>query len=364
MGLVPDPATGRNRVTYALIFTACYSRYQFVWLTHRQTTEAVIEGCEAAWRFFGGVFRTVIPDNMGAIVDEADTLEPRLNQAFTEYAQARGFLIDPARVRHPKDKPKVERNVPYVRRSMFAGEGFVDRADAQRHAEGWCTTTAGLRVHGTTQARPAEVFAAEEQPHLLPAPAQPYDLPVYATAKVHRDHHIEVARSLYSVPGRLIGQRVQVRADRSMVRIFHHGQLVKVHPRQAPGRRATDPDDLPADKSIYALRDLARLQAMAAGHGPAVGAYAAALLDTPLPWTRMRAVYALLGLAKKWGADRVDAACASALAHEVVNVALIGRMLERGAEHVTVQPALPGTVIPTRFARDPSHFAVTREDAR
>jgi hypothetical protein len=79
----------------------------------------------------------------------------------------------------------------------------------------------------------------------------------------------------------------------------------------------------------------------------------------------MRAVYALLGLSKKWGAERADAACASALAHEVVNVGLIGRMLERGAEHVTAQPALPGTVIPARFARDPSHFAVApRQDAQ
>jgi transposase len=54
MGLVFDPATGRNRVVQALIFTACYSRHCFVWLTHRQTTEAVIAGCEAAWVFFGG----------------------------------------------------------------------------------------------------------------------------------------------------------------------------------------------------------------------------------------------------------------------------------------------------------------------
>jgi hypothetical protein len=53
---------------------------------------AVMEGCEAAWRFFGGVFRTVISDNMGAVVDHADPLEPRLNQAFVEYAQSRGFL--------------------------------------------------------------------------------------------------------------------------------------------------------------------------------------------------------------------------------------------------------------------------------
>jgi hypothetical protein len=71
---------------------------------------------------------------------------------------------------------------------------------------------------------------------------------------------------------------------------------------------------------------------MAAGHGPAVGAYATALLDHPLPWTKMRQVYALLGLVKKWGADRVDTACASALDHEVVNVSLIGRMLERGTD--------------------------------
>ncbi|HWW52942.1 MAG TPA: IS21 family transposase [Acidimicrobiales bacterium] len=364
MGLVPDPTTGRMRVVYALIFTACWSRHQFVWLTHRQTTEAVIEGCEAAWAFFGGVFRVVIPDNMGSIVDDADALEPRLNQAFVEYAQSRGLLIDPARVRHPKDKPRVERNVPFVRRSMFAGESFVDLADAQRHATQWCTTRAGLRVHGTTQARPAEVFAAEEQALLLPAPAEPYDLPVYAGAKVHRDHHIEVARALYSIPGRLIGARVDVRADRSLVRIFHRGQLIKVHPRQAPGHRSTDPADLPAEKTVYAMRDLTRLQAMAAGHGQAVGAYAAALLDNPLPWTKMRSVYALLGLVKKWGAERVDAACASALDHEVINVSLVGRMLERGIEHTTVQPALPGTVISARFARDPAHFAVSgRENA-
>jgi hypothetical protein len=359
MGLLFDPATGRNRVVHALIFTACFSRHCFVWLTFRQTTDAVIAGCEAAWRFFGGVFATVIPDNMSAIVDDADALEPRLNQAFVEYAQARGFVIDPARVRRPTDKPRVERTVPFVRRSFVAGETFIDLADGQRRAEEWCRVRAGLRVHGTTQARPVEVFAAEEQPRLLPAPVEPYDVPVYATAKVHRDHHIEVARSLYSVPGSLIGARVEVRADRLLVRIFHRGQLVKIHPRQQPGRRSTDPNDLPAEKTVYAMRDLDRLRRMAAAHGEAVGAYANALLDIPLPWTKMRQVYALLGLAKKWGPERVNAACASALDHEAVNIGLIGRMLERGTEHTTIQPSLPGTVITGRFAREPDHFALS-----
>ena len=362
MGLVFDPATGRNRVVQALIFTACFSRHCFVWLTHRETTAAVIAGCEAAWVFFGGVFATLIPDNLAAVVDGADPLEPRFNQAFVEYAQTRGFKIDPARVRSPQDKPRVERQVQFVRGSFFAGETFIDLADAQRRAEIWCRERAGLRVHGTTQQRPVEVFAATEQPRLLPAPTDVYDLPIYATAKVHRDHHIEIARSLYSVPGALIGARVEVRADRTLVRIFHRGQLVKVHPRQEPGRRSTDPEDLPSAKAAYAMRDLNRLRAMAAEHGPAIGAYANALLDIPLPWTKMRQVYALLGLVKKWGPERVSAACVSTLAHEQVNVGLIGRMLERGTEHTTIQPTLPGTVIAGRFARDPEHFTVTRPE--
>jgi hypothetical protein len=64
MGLVPDPASGRNRLSWALIFTACYSRHRYVWLSFRQTTEAVINGFEAAWAFFGGVFRVVVPENV------------------------------------------------------------------------------------------------------------------------------------------------------------------------------------------------------------------------------------------------------------------------------------------------------------
>ena len=135
MGFLVDAETGRRRVVQALIFTAAYSRHCFVWLSFTQTTEAVIDGFEAAWVFFGGVFATVIPDNLSAVVDRADPLAPRLNQAFIEYAQARGFRVDPARVRRPQDKPRVERTVPFVRNSFFSGETFIDLADAQRRAE-------------------------------------------------------------------------------------------------------------------------------------------------------------------------------------------------------------------------------------
>jgi hypothetical protein len=88
----------------------------------------------------------------------------------------------------------VERTVPFVRNSFFAGESFIDLPDAQRRAVIWCQQRAGMRIHGTIQARPAEVIALEEQPALRQAPQDRYDLPLYATVKVHRDHHLEVGK--------------------------------------------------------------------------------------------------------------------------------------------------------------------------
>ena len=76
----------------------------FVWLTFGQTTSDVIAGLDAAWSFFDGVFPILIPDNLSPVITKAEPTEPRINDTFLEYAQDRGFLIDAARVRHPKDK--------------------------------------------------------------------------------------------------------------------------------------------------------------------------------------------------------------------------------------------------------------------
>ncbi len=161
----------------------------------------MIAGFEAAWAFFGGVFKVVIPDNMAAIVDRAHPTEPRFNQAFAEYAQDRGFVIDPARVRRPTDKPRVERTVPFVRGSFFAGEDFVGLADAQRQAEAWCAGRAGQRIHRHHPVPPGRAVRPGGGAAAAARPGVPLRPAVYASPKVHRDHHIEVARALYSVPG-------------------------------------------------------------------------------------------------------------------------------------------------------------------
>jgi transposase len=359
MGVIVDPVTGRRRVTHALIFTAVHSRHMFVWLTFSQTLEAVIAGCEAAWAFFGGVFKVLIPDNMAAIVADADPVNPRFTVGWLDYVQHCGFATDTARVRSPKDKPRVERIVQYVRGNFFAGEQFIDLADAQNRVQTWCTSTAGQRIHGTIQARPAEVFAEHEQVALLTAPP-PYDVPIFKTCKVHHDYHIEIARALYSAPKDYMGQSLDVRADSALVKLFHRGQLVKVHPRQRPGGRWTDPDDLPTEKVGYAMRDLDRLVAAARKHGPDVGIYAERLLDDPLPWTRMRQVYRLLGLARRYGDDPVNTACGRALLVDVVSVTKIASMLEKAAENAPVPAPRPATVAAARFARDPGEYATSR----
>jgi hypothetical protein len=156
---------------------------------------------------------------------------------------------------------------------------------------------------------------------------------------------------------------VEVRADRQVGRVSYRGAVIKVHPRTRPGGRVTDPADLPSERTVYALRDLNALQRMAAKEGPAIGAYAAAVLDHPLPWTKMRQVYALLGLVKRWGPGPVEAACGRALEAEAVSVALIGRMIERATETAAADTAAwPAPAAPARFSRDAEHFATKRPE--
>jgi transposase len=355
LGLVADGE--KMRVCQGLIFTACFSRHQFVWPTFRQTTDEVIRGFEAAWNYFGGVFPVVIPDNMKSIVIQAENTAPRFNDVFIEYAGFRDFSIDAARVRTPTDKPRVERVVQYTQKNFFAGETFADLSDVRARAETWCTERAGMRIHGTTQCRPIESFRLEERPLLLPMTSKPFDIPKWSDHSVHRDFHVVVGKAIYSVPYQLVGRTVKARSDSKLVRLYLNGELIKVHPRKDSGGCSTDPSDMPKGKEIYATRDIGRLQHLASSHGEAIGTYVSALLDTPLPWTKMRQVYRLLGLVKKWGPVRVEEACRRALDAEAVDVNLVSRMIERARESTEPDSRPEPVVIQGRFQRDPSEFS-------
>jgi transposase len=358
MGLLMDPESGRKRTLWALVVTLVFSRYQFVWPTFLQTTAVVCEGLDRAWMFFRGIAATLIPDNTKAMINDPDVLTPTLVASFLDYVQARGIFVDPARVRSPKDKPRVENQVSFVRESWFDGETFTSLGHARESAEHWCREIAGTRVHGTTRAVPREVFESIERATMQPPPDALYDVPIYVEkAKVHPDHHIQVAQALYSVPNRYLRKHVRVRADRKLVKIYFGTELIKMHERQPPGGRSTDPSDYPSGKSIYATRDVDALLAKAKDRGVHIGIYAERLLGGPLPWNKMRQAYALISLCDKYGDGRVEAICQSALAFDVVSVTRVAKMLKSAAK--PTRPEAAGNVVQLplpRFVRPTEHF--------
>jgi transposase len=349
---------GKRRRTRAWIFTAVLSRHRFVWPCLRETTASAIEACEAAWEFFGGVFKTLIPDNTKAIVQTANPLAPLINITFLEYAQKRGFVVDTTRARSPKDKARVERSVQTVRDDCFGGEHICDVEQGRAHARSWCLREYGMRRHTRTQRLPLEHFDAEERPVLLPAPTDPYDVPIWCDPKVARDHFAQVAKALYSLPTRFIGKTLRARADRSLVRFYDGHALVKTHPRKPPGDRSTDTHDFPVEKTAYAMRDVAFLEREAFKHGDTVGRFAKALLDSPLPWTRMRRVYALLGLARRYGDQRLGETCAVALDADMLDVDRLARMLKLGSSTPATAPAEPRVIPLSRYLRPATQYAL------
>ena len=356
LGILVEPASGKRRVVWALVVVLPYSRHSFVWPLYQQTLEAVVEGLEASWRFFGGVTKRLILDNFPAAVAGPDPLTPRPTRGFLEYSQARGFLIDPARVRHPKDKPHVERQIQYVRERFWKGGSFHDLADARRQAERWSREVAGQRVHGTTRQLPAVVFQDQEHQHLLAAPTEPYDLPRWSSVTVHPDHHIAFLQALYSVPATSCpaGTKLEVRGDRDLVKLYLRGELVKTHPRMPRGSRHTDQADYPQELTGYTTRAPDHLRARASALGEQIGTFATQLLSSDLPWAKLRQGQKLLKLADRYGTDRLEAACRRALAFELLDVRRVERILVQALD----REGLPSPPVDERLRPLPgSRFA-------
>lgn len=350
---------GQRRRFRAFIFTAVHSRHRFVYPSLRETTADSIAACEAAWRFFGGVFAVVIIDNTKAIVNRADPLGALLVPAFLEYAQARGFVVDTARVRHPKDKARVERNVQDVREDCFRGERLATITEARTRAITWCRNEIGMRKHTRTGRMPLEHFEAVERAQLLPLPTDLYDVPEFCTPKVAPDQFAQVKKALYAMPRELRGKTLLARADSQTVRFYLGAKLVKVCPRVAPGQRYFTAEDFPAEQTACAQRDVAFLVKKAQSHGPEVGRFGEKLLAGPLPWTRMRRLYALLGLCRRYGDERVNTMCGVALAEEMHDVRRLQRMLERAVLPQLSRPGSGGQVIAlARYVRDPKQYAL------
>jgi transposase len=331
LGMWLDPATGRRRTVWAFVMVLACSRHMFVRPTvamdQREWTAAHVE----AFAFFGGVPARLVPDNLKTGVDKPDLYDPKINRSYAELAAHYGTLIDPARAFKPKDKPQVERPMPYVRDSFWRGRDFTSLPQMRAAALVWCTDVAGTRAcRPLDGAAPAAVFDAIERDALAALPSAPFVLASWSSARVGPDIHATVAGTLYSVPWRHIGDRLDVRTTDTMVQLFHHGQLIKTHPRKDRGKQ-TDLGDYPPEKIAFHMRTPTWCRRQAADVGPACVAVIDELLAENALF-RLRAAQGVLGLADKHHPARLEAACATATAAGDPSYRTIKGILAAGTE--------------------------------
>jgi len=179
---------------------------------------------------------------------------------------------------------------------------------------------------------------------------------------VHRDHHVYYRYAIYSAPDTTCppGTKVEVRGDHKLVKLYRHGKLMKVHPRQSRGGRSTDPDDYPRELTPYTLRSPDHLRKLSAQLGESVGEFADKLLGGPLPWYKMRQAFKLLRLGDKYTPLRLNSACQKALSVDLIDVRRLERILVQALEQEAEAAATPSAsaALPGRFALPGGAFAL------
>jgi transposase len=354
-----DPGLGRFRRVWAFVMVLACSRLMFVRPVLKMDQYAWVASHVAGFGYFGGVVARVVPDNLTTGVTKADLYDPKINRAFADLADYYGFLVDPARAGKPKDKPRVERPMRYIRDSFFRGREFTSEAHMQSAALTWCTEVAGARrSRALDGASPMSVFLAFERQELHALPAEPFELGRWSTPKVGADCHIKVGKTLYSVPWRLIGRNVDAKETERRVEIFVDGTLIKTWLRLEKGKQ-TDWSDYPPDKVAFFMRTPAWCRRRAKEIGPAVCQLVELLLE-PHALHRLRSAQGVLRMADRYGGDALDAACAAAIgagdpSYRTVK-GLLALKVDRNRPVVEVPAHLHGPTEPSKTtwtSRDP-----------
>ncbi|MEU6768100.1 IS21 family transposase [Streptomyces sp. NPDC046853] len=361
LGQWTNPRTGRRHRVWAFVMVLPCSRHMFVRPVLTMDQQSWSESHIAAFDFFGGVPRRLVPDNLKTGVDKPDLYDPKINRAYGELANYYGALVDPARSLKPKDKPRVERPMPYVRDSFWRGREFASLDQMQAEAVTWSLQVAGRRkCRPLDGAAPAVVFEALEAAELLPLPPTRFVLARWSTATVGPDIHIKVGRTLYSVPWKLIGRKVDVRATATMVQIFRDGELVKTHAALEQGKR-TDKHDYPPEKIAFQMRTPVWCRTQASEVGDSCREVIDHLLEVNVLY-RLRAAQGVLGLRKKFGDTRLEAACAKAVAVGDPSYRTVKGILVAGTE-TEPEPEASGDAGASAFLHGPQQlFAPTAAD--
>jgi transposase len=267
--------------------------------------------------YFGAVPHCIVPDNLLSGVTKTCRYEPGINATYQELATHYGTAVIPARVRKPRDKPKVEAGVQFVQRFILAGlrhRTFFNLAEANaaiKERLELLNNRPFRKLPGTRKSR----FEELDRPAMLPLPELPYQYAQWKIARVHIDYHVDVEGHFYSVPYRLVREQVDVRYTSATVECFHKGNRIASHPRSfVKGKHTTNPEHMPLSHREYAEWTPERLISWAAQTGKATAAVVESILSRKAYAEHgFRSCMGIISLGKRFGKERLEAACERAL---------------------------------------------------
>lgn len=302
------------------------------------------EAHNAAFAFFGGVPQLLVPDNAKVAVIKACHFDPMLNRSYTDMARHYGTAVLPARPRRPKDKAKVEACVRIVERwvlgrlrnRIFYSLAELNAAIADCLAD--LNERRVLRQFGRTR---RQLFEEVDAPNLKPLPAEPWVHAQWKRCRVGLDYHIALEQHHYSVPHRYARREVEVRYTARSVEIFLGGERIAVHMRgSGNGRHTTVPEHMPSSHRRYLDWTPAKIQEEAGRIGPMLSMLMERIIeDRPHPEQGYRSCLGIIGLSKRFGPERLEAAALRALEIGARNYPSVKSILEKGLDKVPVSKA-------------------------
>ena len=343
---------GNCKRTWAFVMTLAHSRHQYVEFVWDQTVATWLGCHRRAFEWFGGVPRRVIIDNAKCAITKACVHDPEVQRAYGQCAEGYGFRIDACPPADPQKKGIVEAGVKYVKGNFLPTRSFRDLADLNAQARSWVLQEAGCRIHGTTRAKPLALFELEKL-ELLTLPDIAPDLGVWHRVSVHRDCHVQFERCLYSAPFTLVNRKLWLHATDTAVALYDDWKHVATHARALrPGDRRTLREHLPPAAQAFFAHDRRWCLEQAHTVGPACASLIERLLSDRI-MERLRAAQGVIQLVRQYGQQRVEAACARALAHDSPFYRTVKTILSTGADlRADAGAPADATYGASRFVRD------------
>jgi transposase len=306
---------GKRKRPHLFRIVLSHSRKGYSEVVWQQTTESFIRCLENAFRYFGGVPRTLIIDNLRAAVTRADWYDPELNAKVEEFCRHYNTVMLPTRPAMPRHKGKIESGINYGQENALRGRSFASLAAQNLSLSEWESGVADTRIHGTTRQQVGKVFKEVERAQLLALPAGLFPVFEEAPRTVHRDGYIELQRAYYSVPPEYVGRQVWARWESRLVRVFNQRrEVIAVHALAEPGKFTTDPTHLHSPYRRVVQQSLEHLLDRARLIGTHTGSWAEAMVQQRGP-IGTRVLHGLLALAQKHPVIALEQASQKALHH-------------------------------------------------